>query len=146
MKEKKKIEVSDPEFVVNKRGSPMVRGKCPSCGGNVSAMVRVEDAPHEIREKVKKMREERKKQGGVEDTTLPVDIAADEIDLADFFCGGEQPRRGARKSNRTKSRASRTKSGGGKSRSRKTSAKSRGKSGSRKTSQKLSQKRRSSRR
>ena len=53
LKEKKHVDVKDPKFVLNARGSPMVRGTCTSCGGKIAGMIKMVDAPKELQDKAK---------------------------------------------------------------------------------------------
>lgn len=51
LKEKKHIEVVDPVYDINARGSPLVRGTCPSCKGKINTMISYDSAPPNIKAK-----------------------------------------------------------------------------------------------
>ena len=53
-KDKKQIEMQNPEYSVTKRGTVQVRGTCPICGGKVFTFVSADKAPAEIRAKLHK--------------------------------------------------------------------------------------------
>lgn len=35
LRDKVKVEVKDPQYSLNARGAPTVRGTCPKCGGKI---------------------------------------------------------------------------------------------------------------
>lgn len=47
-KEKKKVEVVNPEYKLNKKGGIMLSGKCASCGGSVTTIPKRSDVPAAI--------------------------------------------------------------------------------------------------
>lgn len=70
LKDKKHVEIDDPKYDFNKRGSPVVHGKCPVCKGKVYKTISVDDLPAgmraraaEEREKAKSRRKSSKKGG-----------------------------------------------------------------------------------
>jgi hypothetical protein len=54
LKERKKVDIKDPEYSLNKKGRPVVKGKCASCGTTVYKILAAADAPAELRAKIKK--------------------------------------------------------------------------------------------
>jgi hypothetical protein len=53
-KEKKQVEVKNPEYVINKIGRAMVKGVCPHCGTKVNKFLSDSEIPDDLRSKLKK--------------------------------------------------------------------------------------------
>jgi Domain of unknown function (DUF5679) len=43
VKEKKKVEIKDPQQVTMKNGRPAIHGTCPSCGTKIFRIGKLED-------------------------------------------------------------------------------------------------------
>ncbi|QYB17603.1 hypothetical protein PV-S19_0239 [Pacmanvirus S19] len=54
LKEKKKVEIKEPKFELNKKGRPIARGKCASCGGTVYKILKSTEVPPELKAKIPK--------------------------------------------------------------------------------------------
>ncbi len=54
LKEKKKVEIKDPKFELNKKNRPIVRGKCPSCGTTVYKILKSTEVPADLKAKIPK--------------------------------------------------------------------------------------------
>jgi hypothetical protein len=54
LKEKKKVEIKDPKYEVNKIGRPVVRGKCSSCGGSIYKILKASEVPAHLKESLVK--------------------------------------------------------------------------------------------
>ncbi len=52
-KEKKRVNISNPKYQLNARGSPVVSGTCPSCNGKVFTLVKMSAVPDDIKNKLK---------------------------------------------------------------------------------------------
>ncbi len=52
LKEKKKVEIDGPEYALNAKDRPVVRGKCSSCGGKVYAILAAADVPADLKAKL----------------------------------------------------------------------------------------------
>jgi hypothetical protein len=52
LKEKKKVEMKDPKFELNKKGRPIARGTCSSCGGVVYKILKATEVPADLKAKV----------------------------------------------------------------------------------------------
>ncbi len=52
LKEKKKVEIEGPEYALNAKNRPVVRGKCSSCGGKVYAILAAADVPADLKAKL----------------------------------------------------------------------------------------------
>ncbi len=52
LKEKKKVDIKEPSFELNKKNRPIVRGKCASCGGVVYKILAKEEVPADLKAKV----------------------------------------------------------------------------------------------
>lgn len=55
LKEKKSVEIKEPKYELNKKGRPVVHGKCASCGGKVYKILKSTEVPAELAAKVKKV-------------------------------------------------------------------------------------------
>ncbi len=52
LKEGKKVDIVDPQYDLNKKGRPVVYGKCSSCGGKVFKMLKTAEAPASLKAKM----------------------------------------------------------------------------------------------
>ena len=52
LKEKKKVDIKEPKYELNKKGRPIVRGKCASCGGVVYKILAKVEVPAELKAKI----------------------------------------------------------------------------------------------
>lgn len=60
LKERKHVEVVDPQYALNKIGKPALTGKCASCGGKVSKLLKASEVPDSLKNKKGKGRHSRK--------------------------------------------------------------------------------------
>jgi hypothetical protein len=52
LKEKKKVEIKDPKFELNKKDRPVARGVCPSCGTVVYKILKSTEVPADLKAKI----------------------------------------------------------------------------------------------
>jgi hypothetical protein len=55
LKEKKKVDIKNPEYMLNKKGRAVVRGACPSCGGSVYKILKTTEVPAELKAQMSKL-------------------------------------------------------------------------------------------
>jgi len=51
LKERKHVDVLDPKYGLNKVGRPALSGKCASCGGKVSKLLKESEVPESLKNK-----------------------------------------------------------------------------------------------
>lgn len=56
LKEKKKAEIKDAVFELNKAGRPVAHGKCSSCGGKIYKILAADEVPAALKEKAAKFK------------------------------------------------------------------------------------------
>lgn len=56
LREKKKVEIKDAVFELNKAGRPVAHGKCSSCGSVVYKILKAEEVPAALKEKAAKFK------------------------------------------------------------------------------------------
>ena len=54
LKEKKKVEITDPKFALNKLGRAVASGTCTSCGGKVFKLLKSNEIPADLKAKMAK--------------------------------------------------------------------------------------------
>jgi len=54
LKDRKKVNMTDVVYTINKINRPVAKGKCPTCGGNVQKLLKAEETPADIKAKVAK--------------------------------------------------------------------------------------------
>lgn len=56
MKDRKEVDIQHPTYSATKRGTVVIKGTCPLCGGKVARFAGITAAPPELQAKIRAMK------------------------------------------------------------------------------------------